>query len=85
MFLLQVFIKQALASLINPPVGPIMKEVAPSHTSPQVFALGSDLEEGEISLEVSSQSLEPSVLVSNDGLQNQHLSLRDFVGDMGKV
>ena len=67
------------------PVDPIMKEVAPGHTSPQVFALGSDLEEGEISSEVSSQSSEPSVLVSDDGLQNQHLSLSDFVGDMGKV
>ena len=50
-----------------------------------MFTSGLDIEEGEVASKVSSQSSKPSIHVSNDGLQNQHLSLRDFVGGMGKV
>ena len=69
----------------QPSFGPIVKEVAPSHPSHHVIASGSDLEEIKVASIVSSQSSEPIVHASDDGLQNQHLSLRDFVGDMGKV
>lgn len=69
----------------QPSFSPIVKEVAPSHPSHHVIASGSDLEEVEVASMVSSQSSEPIVHASDDGLQNQNLSLRDFVGYMGKV
>ena len=60
-----------------------MKEVTPSYHLHHAIAAGSDLEEGEVASIVSSQSSEH--IVFNEGLQNQHPLLRDFVGDMGKV
>lgn len=57
----------------QPSFGPIVKEVAPSHPSHHVIASESDLEEVKVASIVSSQSSEPIVHASDDGLQKQHL------------
>ena len=68
---------------VQPFLGSIVKEVTPSYHSHHAIAVGSDLEEGQVASIVSSQSSEH--IVFDEGLQNQHPSLRDFVGDTGKV
>ena len=57
----------------QPSFGPILKEVAPSNPSHHVIASESDLEEVKVASIVSSQSSEPIVHASDDGLQKQHL------------
>ena len=62
-----------------------MKDVASLHFSHHTILLGSDLEEGKVVSVTSTRSSEPLDYVSNYGLHNQCPSIRDFVGDLGKV
>ena len=65
--------------------GPIVKDVASLHSSHHTILLWSNLEEGEVVSVTSTPSSELFDYVSDDGLHNQCPSIRDFVGDLGKV
>ena len=65
--------------------GSFVKDVASLQYSHHTILLGSNLEEGKVISITSTRSLEPLDYVSNDGLHNQCPSIRDFVGDLGKV
>ena len=79
------FLQASVSEAVLISFGPFVKDVASLHSSRHTILSGLDLEEGEVVSVTSTQIPELLDHVFNDGLHNQCPSIRDFVGDLGKV